>query len=345
MISRGDTRNGISVLKPLKGIDDQLERNLESFFNLDYPKFELLFGVNDPDDPAIPIVKRLKRKYPGIQAKLIINPDRIGLNPKINNLNNIFVHARYEYILISDSNVRVPGLYLQDMMAHLLEPNTGLVVSIFRGTGAKSIASMMENIHLNTFILSSVYTVKKLFNIPITIGKSMLFRKSFLNRFNVFYGLRDFLAEDHLLGLQVLKAGMEVAYSSIHIDNYNENWSFERFINRHLRWAKMRKHLNLVHYLTEPVANPVFTALAGLLIIRTTEALLLAGMVLSLKMMMDIALMQMIKTDMKWYQYTLIPLKDVLMGAIWLIPFFHNRVNWRGTEFRITRGTRLVSVT
>jgi ceramide glucosyltransferase len=336
---------GISVLKPLKGIDDQLEMNLESFFRQDYPVYELLFGVNDPEDPAIGIVRKLQQRYPNTDAKLIISTNRIGLNPKINNLNNIYPHSEFEYILISDSNVRAPANYLTDMAAAIQNPDVGLVISIFRGVGARSVGAILENLHLNTFILSSVYTVKKLFNIPITIGKSMLFRKNFLKRFDAFYGLRDFLAEDHLLGIQVQEAGLQVVYSSVHIDNYNENWSLDRFINRHVRWAKMRKNLNLTHYLAEPFANPVLIATTGLLIARTVEMAAVATAALLIKMSIDIFIDRQVRSDLRWHQYALLPFKDILMGMIWFIPFFNNRINWRGNEFKITRGTRLVNAT
>lgn len=338
-------RPGISVLKPLKGVDDQIAHNLESFFNLNYPEYELLFGVNDPKDPVIPLVQSIMQKYPGIKAKLIVNTRQIGLNPKINNLNNIFAQAGYEYILISDSNVRAPHNYLLDMVNHMLKPNVGLVVSIFYGRGAQTIGAALENLHLNTLILGSVYAIRKLFHIPMTIGKSMLFQKHFIQRYDAFYGLRDFLAEDHLLGMQVQDAGLEVEYASLQIENYNENLSIRKFLNRHLRWAKMRKHMNMLHYMMEPLVNPVFLGWIGLIILRTWEASALFSAVIVLKVLFDALIDRQVNSDLKWYHFGLIPIKDMMIGIIWLIPFFHNRVNWRGNEFKITRSTRLVSAT
>jgi len=335
----------ISILKPLKGKDDQLELNLQSFFELDWPKYEILFGVSDRDDPAIKIVKELQEKYPHIDTKLIIDSSRIGLNPKINNLHNIYREAKFKYILISDSNVRVKSGYLREMMNAMLQPNVGLVTTTFRGTNAKNIGSLLENLHLNTFVAGNTFTVNKLFRKPITIGKSMLIKKQIVEKLNGFATFADYLAEDHLLGLYIRKSGMKIFHSTHIIDNVNENWPLERFINRHLRWAKMRKNLNILHYAVEVLANPIFIALPYVIIRGNSIGIMHFIFIALIKSLLDKTIAQIIQSDLKWYHYLLIPFKDIIIGIIWLLPFVDNRVNWRGSVFKIKRGTRLLPVT
>jgi len=332
----------VSILKPLKGADDNLEENLTSFFELDYPKYELLFGVASKNDPAIPIIKRLIKKYYKVQAKLIVNEYSIGLNPKVNNLEKVYHHSQYGHILISDSNVRVEPEYLQEIMKLMELPKTGLVTSNILGKGAKSLGSIFENLHLNTFIAGNVFLIPKLVKKHIVIGKSMLIKRECLTAIKGFSGFANFLAEDHLIGEEIRKLGYNIYHSNHSITNINQNWPLDRFINRHIRWAKMRMALNVGHYFSEIIANPVFLSFiyfAANLNIVSLFAFILVSLT---KIILDMIVDMEMKSDLKWYQYFLIPVKDILIGVIWLVPFINNTIEWRGNKFKITKGTRLV---
>jgi ceramide glucosyltransferase len=125
-----------------------------------------------------------------------------------------------------------------------------------------------ENLHLNAYIAPGVLAVKRLVGKSITIGKSMLFSKDMVKKIKGFSALGKFLAEDHMPYVHIKEAkeaGLEIRHSTHVIDNININWSVERFLNRHLRWVKMRRNINIFHYLAEPLSNPVFIALIGLL--------------------------------------------------------------------------------
>ncbi len=334
----------ISILKPLKGMDDCLEENLRSFFILDYSQYELLFGIMEENDPAIAVVRRLQKEYPHIESKLIINNRKTGLNPKISNLCNIFPFAKYDFILISDSNISVGRDYLREMAAHMQNPEVGLVTSLIRGTGALKIGAIMENLHLNSYIAGNVIAIQKLFHRPITIGKSMLFRKKTVQDIGGFSCFKDFLAEDHLIGVRIQDLGLKVQLSYYFIDNINEKWSMRKFVNRHLRWAKMRRHLNLTHYAVEIISNPISLAFFyGLSHPDSIGALIFAA-VATVKIAGDAAMARAMKSDLKPIQFLLIPLKDLLIGGIWLIPFFSRHINWRGNRFRIMNQTALQSI-
>lgn len=334
----------VSIMKPLKGIDDDLEENLRSFFELDYPKFELLFGVSEQDDPALEIVRRLQSEYPEIESRLIIDSRRYGLNPKINNLQNIYPWVNYDYILISDSNTRVAKRYLLEIMSLMNDGKIGLVTSTIRGIGARNSGAVLENLHLNTFIAGNVFTVRKLFGIPVTIGKSMLFLRETIEQIGGFRAFRDYLAEDHMIGMRIRALGLGVKLSSQFIDNVNVEWPIKKFLNRHLRWAKMRRNLNMLHYMSEVLANPIVLAIGYALVRFDLSALIVLSGVMFFKFISDTALALAMKADFKWYHYLLIPLKDLLVFGIWLLPFFSRRIVWRGNQFRITERTLLQAV-
>ncbi len=331
----------ISILKPLKGLEDHLEDNLRSFFTLNYPKYEILFGVNEIDDPSIPVVTKLCREYPNLPTKLIIDTRWIGLNPKINNLFNIYQKASYDYILISDSNVRVDPSYLRDMVTTMNQPNTGLVTSTIRGISARRIGSILDNLYMNSFVAPSVFLIKRIINLPISIGKSMLFRREILEKIGGFQALRNVLAEDHLLGEAIRQLGLEVRISAKPVNSVNENWSIQNFISRHSRWAKLRRNLNPIYYFFESLAHPIAISLVYLLLHFNPTGLFIFSGVLVYKITVEMVIDHLLQSDLKWYHYLFLPLKDIVMAGIWFIPYVSRTVSWRGNKFKIEKNTIL----
>lgn len=331
----------ITVLKPLKGLDDQIEKNLESFFQLDYPKVQLLFGVSDSTDPVIPVVNKLRNRYPHISSMLIVSDRKIGLNPKINNLANMVVHASHDYLVISDSNVRVRPEYLKAMISETDAPNVGLVTSTIRGIGAKGFGAMLENLHLNTFVAGSIFAVRKLFGISVSIGKSMLFRRETLNRLGGFERFANILAEDHMMGLSIKKLGLEVKTSSWVIDSINETWPVDRFANRHIRWGLMRRNFSLRDYAAELFSHPIVLAFLLFLIQPSEFTTFALSIVTAAQILLSVAAGKLTESDLRWFSYFLVPFKEVIMFGIWIVPFFKRTVEWRGHRFLIGSHTRL----
>lgn len=331
----------ISILKPLKGLDDQLEENLRSFFNLDYPSYEIIFGVADSDDPAVSVVRRLQSEYPRVDSTLIIDGRCRSLNPKINNLRNMVPSARHDYLLISDSNIRVGADYLIDMMRHIERTNVGLVTSTIRGIAAATTAGVMENLHLNTFVASSVFAVRRLFKVPVVIGKSMLFTRTTLNRLGGFESFGDFLAEDQLIGLAVREMGYEIRTSTYFVDNVNESWNWEKFLNRHIRWAKMRRNLDLPNYLSEILGHPLALALAYAAYRNDSSGVFVMSVVLAAKYFTDIVALYLMRSDIRLWHCFFFPIKDAIIFGVWFVPFFSRSISWRGNLYRIEKNTQL----
>lgn len=335
---------GITVFKPLKGVDDALEANLRSFFEQDYPRFQLLFGVQDADDPVIGIVEKLLRAYPQVRARLVVDGTETGLNPKINNLCNMYPYARHPHLLISDSNVRVGRDYLRGMMAALQQDGVGLVTSTIRGVGARRIGALMENLHLNTFVAGSVWMAEHLADMPIAIGKSMLFSRGTLERIGGFAAFREFLDEDYLIGEAVAGLGLRVTTLTAAVENVNRDWTLARFCNRHARWARIRKAVNPLTYCAELLTNPVAVAAVYALLRLDAAGLGLLAGTAALKTALDAGTAAVVGHDLPWHRFLLVPVKDLLVGLIWYLPWLSSRVVWRGNEFRIRRQTRLEAV-
>jgi ceramide glucosyltransferase len=334
----------VTILKPLKGIDEQLESNLESFFRLRYPNYEIIFGVESITDPAIEVVRRLQNKYQLIKTELVIDDTKIGLNPKVNNLNNMYNKASHDLIVINDSNVRVNEFYLHDMVKNISRPGVGLATSTVRGLGSSCIGSILENLHLNTFIAGTTIFINDLIGIPISIGKSMILSRTTLDKIGGFRAFSDYLLEDELLGKKIKELGLRNFVSFHCVDNCNNNWSVANFINRHLRWATMRRHYKFIHYIFEPLSNPVFMAAIALAIWPSITTALLISSIVLLKMAVEFLASSIIRSDLRLYHFLLSPVKDIIIGILWMIAFLYATVKWRGNRYFISKNTKLIAV-
>ncbi|MBK8946078.1 MAG: glycosyltransferase [Ignavibacteriae bacterium] len=334
----------ISILKPIKGIDDQLENNLISFYNLDYPNYEIIFGLHTKDDPALQIIKKISAEFSKIKTKIVIDNYMIGLNPKINNLYNMYPKSKGSFILISDSNTRVEPNFLKSLLSEFNDKNVGLVTASIRGIGAKNIPSIFENIHLNSFLLPSVFTASKIAKISIVIGKSILIPKNILTQIGGFEAFRNYLAEDYLMGVKVEELGYKVKTSSTFVDNINENLTLQKFLNRHSRWAKMRAKIRLNTYLLEAFSNPIAASFILAIILSNQIGLLQFITVSILKIILDFTSIKIIKSDLKFYHLLFIPIKDLIIGLVWYIPFINSEVNWRNNIFKIKKDSLLQPV-
>ncbi len=200
---------------------------------------------------------------------------------------------------------------------------------------------MGENHHITCNIPSIKLADGCLLRNPITIGRTVSIRSATIQKIGGFQAFRDYLAEDHLMGVHIQELGYKVRLSHYCVDNVNVNWSIGRFLNRHLRWAKMRRHLNLAHYSIELLSNPVTLATVYWLVNPTIGAALFLGTICLVKILGDLAVDIRLGSDLKVAHFLAIPFKDLLIAAIWFIPFFSRHVNWRGHRFRITDQTAL----
>src|SRR5512133_3397827 len=192
----------ISILKPLCGVDDDLEANLRSFAELDYPEYEVVLGVASTRDAAWPVARAAARRWPG-RFRAVVQRGEPGLNPKVNQLLTLARAARHDVLVVSDSNVRVEPGYLAEIAALLEDERVGLVTHAIVGVGEARVGSLMDHLHLAGCIAPGVVAAKRLARRDIVVGKSMALRRRDLDRMGGFATVKDVLAEDYVMGLRV----------------------------------------------------------------------------------------------------------------------------------------------
>ncbi|SEU06587.1 ceramide glucosyltransferase [Stigmatella erecta] len=334
---------GISILKPLCGVDDDLEANLEQFATLDYPRYEVILGVKDRTDPAHALARAAVARWPHVM-KLAIQEGEPGLNPKVNQLITLSAEARYDLWVISDSNVRVSPGYLQEIADGFEDPETGCVTHPIAGIGERTVGSLMDNLHLASSAAAGVITAKHLAGKDIVVGKSMALRREDVEALGGFFSVKDVLAEDFVIGLWITgKLGKRVVVARTPIFNVSLRKRVGDFFKRYMRWSVIH-HMSVSTptYLAQGLLNPAPLALLAALLAPSPGTFALAGAVACLKALLDVAVLRLLRPEpVSWGALPVVFLKDALLFVAWCNGLFSRTVQWRGTRLRVLPGTRL----
>jgi ceramide glucosyltransferase len=334
----------VTVLKPLAGADADLRANLEGFFLQDHPDFEILFGVERADDPAIPVVRALIDAHPGVAARLVVHGDaaRGGKNPKVRNLRAMLPHARHDVVLVSDSNVRAPRDYVRLAALELArDPRVGLVTHLFVGSfasGARpTLGAALECVQLTGFCASGA-ALPTLLGDAAVIGKSMMFSRT---RFEAIGGLSrvaDVLAEDYVIGKMFQHAGYRVVVGETALEAIAPPQPLDAFVARQLRWSMLRARLHPAAFALELVSSP----LAMLPFAWATLGPLALAWLAALLVLRDVVPWLRLKGARGIHAPLALGLaRDVLAIGIWCAAPFTSRVSWRGHRVRVGAGTLL----
>ncbi|GAB4421111.1 MAG: ceramide glucosyltransferase [Thermodesulfovibrionales bacterium] len=310
---------------------------------LDYPEYEIIFSLQDFNDPAYKVARKIKDKYPDKDISIVVERCNAGLNPKVNNLIPAYKASKYEYILISDSNVMVEKNYLKEIIKHMDDPEVGLVSNPIKGVGGRSIGSVFENLHMNSFVMGSVCFLDKFLRMPCVVGKSMLMRRGDLEAVGGFQSVKDVLAEDYIIGKKMHKRGRKVILSNHVIKNVNEYWSIKKFLNRHTRWGKLRWKIGGIRYFSELINNAVFISFLPVFLWEPSKTTISFALLTCLiKIIGDLYLGRKTGSELNPFFYLLSPFKDIIIGLMWFIPMLSNTVVWRGNRYIIGKDSILL---
>ena len=328
----------ISVLKPVCGADPGLEQNLRALLEQADTQFELIVGAAEADDPGLVIAKRMAAAYPDREVRIVSGSNTSGNNPKVRLLRYLEQFARYDWLLISDSNVRPTPSYLAHLRQTQAKFHADLVHSTLTGRHGKSFGDRLEDLHLTGWVAPLIRATQYLGH-PCVIGKSMLLRRSVLQRVGGLAEVRNVLAEDYVLGDRFRRAGHTVALCPHPLPVINQGRGLTGFINRHVRWGQMRRRISPASFSAELLAQPLLYF--GPLVCLDSPLRWIAVLGLSLKWSLEASVIDRLSPDLQFGSAVLLPVKDLLILALLPVSFFKRTVNWRGHRMLVSKNSVL----
>lgn len=330
----------VSILRSLKGLDPHMYLAFRSHCLLDYGEYEVLFGVSDANEPALALVQKLQEEFPLLQLRVVQCPLVLGMNGKVSNLAQMLPQAKYEYIVINDSDILVSRDYLQRVVAPLVSPKVGMVTTLYRGLAGKTLGSRLEALGLNTDFAGGVLVARALEGIRFGLGATIATTKTVLREIGGLEPLVDYLGDDYELGARTAGAGYQVELADLVVETALPDYTFGDFWVHQLRWARNVRDRRPMQYIglivTFALAWAVFAVIAApfarwtsAVLVLTTAVRFSAAVRLGRGVLGDPRLIRAL-----W----LLPMRDFIALAVWLVSFAGQEVEWRGERFRLRKG-------
>lgn len=332
-------RRGISVLKPLKGLDAELYANLASLCRQEYSPFQILCGVADACDPAAEVVRQLQRDFPSVDIELVADSRIYGANHKVSNLINLYRRAKHEIIVIADSDIRVREGYLAHINEAIATDRVGLATCVYRAVDRGPLPTAVEALFINTDFMPLVMVARKVEKSTYAFGATIAIRRAVLDEIGGFVPLVNALADDYQIGYRVAARGyrLELIHELVETVLSIEDW--RSLFEHQLRWARTYRicrpggyfasiithgtlwaTVNAIYHSFSPAACAVSAAVLG---IRYASAMSMSW--------------RHLRTETTWTELALVPLKDLMFDVIWLLAFAGDTVVWGGIRFRVDR--------
>ena len=332
----------VSVLKPLHGDEPGLYDNLRSFAEQDYPALQIVLGVNNPEDGALPAAHALIRDLPACDIALVVNARASGSNKKVANLENMFEVARHELIVLADSDMRVDRHYLGAVTAPLHDGQTGVVTCLYKGVPTGGKWSEFGAMHINFGFLPSALVAQSMGLGGGCFGATIALRRETLERIGGFARLRDELADDHRIGDEVRALGLSVVLSPYIVEARVFEPSLADLWRHELRWARTVRAMAPAGFAGSVLAHPV--AIAALAAAATGFGLTACiSLVISCVLRWVTARVIADALGLPPAKPWLLPMRDALSFAVFVASFFGRTVFWRDQVFKVEASGRMTA--
>jgi ceramide glucosyltransferase len=333
----------ISVLKPLFGVDEGLEENLRSFFTLDYPDFEILLAVRRSDDPAVAVVQFLRREYPHVRSQLLIVGEPPYANAKVFSLDRMMAAARHDVLVMSDSDIRVTPEMLHVVAAEFQDPKLGVATCPYRAIAGRSLWSQLEAAGMNTEFLGGILVARMLEGMKFAVGPTIVARRQTLQDIGGFDRLKDYLAEDFVMGNFAAQAGWTVILSSYVIEHRIGSEGLAVNAEHRLRWARSTRCSRPAGYVGQLFTNPL--PLALLLVVMQPEWWPVLAVTLLIRAAAGYATAGFVLKDPQVAErWGVIFFQDLLSFIFWIAGFFGNTIVWRGKKYHLQADGRFLLI-
>jgi ceramide glucosyltransferase len=330
---------------PLRGVDFGAYRNYASFCKQAYPEFQIVFGVQDAADPAVPLVKRLAADFPQCDIEVVVCAGSHGQNAKVSNLQNMLPRVKHEYIVIVDSDIRVGQEYLKNVVRPLANPKVGLVTCLYRAAETPDFGARLEAIAITGEVAAGVLMARMFEGgIKFALGATMATTRAKLDEIGGFAVLADYLADDFMLGKLISHCRYEVRLSRYVVETAMAPTGFMGMVRHQMRWARSTRASRPLGYfgliVTYGTAMAVLTTIADG---ASQASLMLLGTTLAIRMAMAWLIGvhwlgdRILRRDL-W----LVPVRDLLSLVVWMLGLVGRKVEWRGRWLEVARGGKIV---
>lgn len=331
----------VSILKPVRGVDEDAYENFTSFCRLDYPSYEILFAVADTDDPVLPLLDRLRAEFSRCEIRIITEVPQLGANRKLNNLAKLAKEARHDVLVISDSDVRVAPNYLREVAARFADPEVGAVTAFFRGITRGSVGAEMEALVLAAETVPNALVARKIEGkVQFAFGWTMATTKEHLKAIGGFEDMVNVHSDDFELGNRIAARGLKIELLPAPVEMVFAPETFGQYLRHELRWAIGLRNVRPAGYagllftyglpwtiaatLLAPTAGCAASYVTAYLFLRLGQVWLTGAWGLKDPV-----------TRKSWW---LTPLRDLVNFLVWVAGFFNDKIVWRGVSYRVKKG-------
>ncbi|HEY1900646.1 MAG TPA: bacteriohopanetetrol glucosamine biosynthesis glycosyltransferase HpnI [Steroidobacteraceae bacterium] len=330
-------RCGVSILKPLCGAEPQLYECLHSFCSQTWPQLQIVFGVRDPADPAVAVVRRLQHEFPELELALVLDGTHHGSNAKVSNLINIMAVARHDYLIIVDSDIRVGPGYVEQVVAPLLEASVGIVTCPYVGRPLPDLWSQLGAQFINGWFVPSVFVAALFGSRAFAFGATIALRREVLDAVGGLPAIADQLADDYRLGELTRELGLRTVLSEVVVETVVEERSLQDLIGHELRWLRTIKAVRPLGYSLAFVSFALPVALLGSVLAGLAQVPLMAlGITALLRLGLHLY-WSPARDRSTWTRLWAVPLHDCVLFGVWCWAFVGQRVNWRQSSFHLAQ--------
>jgi ceramide glucosyltransferase len=325
------TSEPVSILKPLSGLDLGLESNLRTFFEQEYAAFEILFAVRSSTDPSVSVVSKLQGEYPNVPSGLVITGEPPYPNGKVFGLDRMLSQAKNDLVVMSDSDIRVDRNLLKTIAAEFQDERLGVATCPYRAVSGSSVWSKLEATGMNTDFWGGALVARMLEGMRFAVGPTIAARRKAIRAIGGFDRVKDYLAEDFVIGKFAAEAGEGVILSSYVIEHHIGSATLSENIMHRLRWARSTRRSRPAGYVGQLFTMPLplallvcavspswWPVLAVTIVVRGISAYTVSKGVL--------------RSQLNWF---LLPIEDLMGFCFWLAGFFGNTISWRGRHYRL----------
>jgi ceramide glucosyltransferase len=326
----------VTILKPLCGKEHELYECLRSFCDQDYPRFQIVFGLADGADPAAEVVGRLQREFPNLDLRLAVDRRQHGSSRKVSNLMNMMPLAEHDFLVVSDSDVRVPRDYLARIVPPLLDPDVGIVTCPYRGVPHRGLWSLLGSMFINDWFIPSVRVAALSGSRAFAFGVTIALRRQVLAGIGGFAAIANQLADDYRLGELTRARGLRTVLSTIVVETCVDERSFGDLVRHELRWLRTIRAVRPLGYGLSFITFSVPVALLGCAISRGARpAIVLLAVTALGRIVLHLRVRGTAPGIVR--DFAVLPLREALSLLLWAWGFVNRRVHWRDDRFRVTR--------